>query len=122
MTRAFTVAATALLLASALFARQREPSPKSLDDFFRDFTAEWVRGNPNLATSTRYFTGDEQDRLERQLTPETLAWRRERIRLARRGLAELPKFNRARMTETQRVSADVMQWQLDMVAKEEAYL
>jgi len=102
MTRAFTVAATALLLASALFARQREPSPKSLDDFFRDFTAEWVRGNPNLATSTRYFTGEAQDRLERQLTPQTDAYRRARIRLAKQGLAELRAFDRKKLAETQR--------------------
>jgi uncharacterized protein (DUF885 family) len=117
ISRALLTTTIAFLFASTLHGQQR-----NIDDFFRDFAAEWVRGNPNLATSTRYFTGDEQDRLERQLTPETLAWRQERIRLARKGLAELPKFNRARMTETQRVSADVMQWQLDMVAKEEPYL
>ena len=49
---------------------------RTIDDFFRDFTDEWVRGNPSLATSARYFTGEEQDRLERQLTPETRAYRR----------------------------------------------
>jgi uncharacterized protein (DUF885 family) len=117
ISRALLTTTAAFLFASVLHGQQR-----TIDDFFRDFTAEWVRGNPNLATSARYFTGEEQDRLERQLTPETLAWRRERIRLARQGLAELPKFNRAQMTETQRVSADVMQWQLDMVVKEGPYL
>jgi len=60
--------ATALLWAASLLAQT-----PSIDDFFRDFTTEWVRGNPNLATSNRYFTGDEQDRLERQLTPQTRA-------------------------------------------------
>ena len=109
--------AAVFLLAAPLPA----PEP-SINDFFRDFTAEWVRFSPNLATSTRYFTGEEQDRYERQLTPETTAWKRARIQLARRGLAELKKFDRARMTETERVSADVMQWQLDTVAREEPYL
>ena len=117
ISRILTVGISVLSFSVALSAQQR-----NIEDFFRDFTAEWVRGNPNLATSSRYFTGEEQDRLERQLTPETSAWRRDRIRLARQGLAELRKFDRAKMTETQRVSADVMQWQLDIVATEEPYL
>jgi len=122
MTRAFTVAAAALLLASALSARQRETSTKSLDGFFGDFTAEWVRGNPNLATSTRYFTGEAQDRLERQLTPQTDAYRRARIRLAKQGLAELRAFDRRKLAATQRVSADLMEWQLDTFVREEPFL
>jgi len=96
-------------------------APVRIDEFFRDFTAEWIRLNPNLATSLRYFTGDEQDRLERQLTPLTLASARARIQLARKGLAELRKFDRAGMTETQRISADVMKWQLEMAVAEEPY-
>jgi uncharacterized protein (DUF885 family) len=99
------------------------PAPEqTIDGFFRTFTDDWVRHDPNLATSTRYFTGEEQDRLERQLRPETQAWKRDRIRRARQGLAELRKFDRARMTETQRVSADLMQWQLDTVVREEPFL
>ncbi len=31
----------------------------SIDDFFRDLTADWVRHDPSLATGARYFTGDE---------------------------------------------------------------
>lgn len=93
----------------------------TIDDFFRDFTAEWVRANPNLATTLRYFTGEEQDRLERQLTPLTSATARARIQLARKGLAELRKFDRSAMTETQRIAAGVMDWQLDIAAAEEPY-
>jgi len=106
-----------LVLASSVAG----PQP-ALGDFFRDFTAEWVRGNPNLATSSRYFTGSEQDRLERQLTPVTAVWRRDRIRLARKGLTELRKFDRSHMTETERVSAELMDWQLDSVVREEPFL
>ena len=112
------VAAAALLLLAPLLPGQQP----NIDDFFRNFTAEWVRGNPNLATSSRYFTGEEQDRLERQLTPETLAYRRARIELARRGLADLAKFDRSKLAATQRVSAELMQWQLDLVVREEPYL
>jgi uncharacterized protein (DUF885 family) len=93
----------------------------NIDDFFRDFTADWVRHDPNQATSARYFSGDEQDRLERELTPQTLAWKRDRIQRARHGLAELGKFNRSSFTETQRISADLMQWQLNEVVREEPF-
>src|SRR6188768_1633396 len=89
-----------LFLALTLSAQQR-----SVDDFFRDFTAEWVRGNPDLATSSRYFKGLVQDRLERRLTPLTNDYRRSRIQLARKGLTELARFDSAKMTESQRISA-----------------
>jgi uncharacterized protein (DUF885 family) len=114
MTKAF---ATALLLAVSLPGQT-----PNIDDFFRDFTATWVRGNPNLATSSRYFTGEEQDRLERQLTPQTVAYRRARIQLAKQGIEQLQKFDRGKLTPTQRISADLMQWQLDTVVREEPYL
>jgi uncharacterized protein (DUF885 family) len=117
MARMTVTAAAALLLTSTLGTQQR-----NIDDFFRDFTAEWVRGNPNLATSSRYFRGEEQDRLEQQLTPETEAYRRARIQLARKGLVELGTFDHARMTESQQVSADLMRWQLDTLVREEPYL
>jgi uncharacterized protein (DUF885 family) len=114
-----TLFALALLVSFALMLPAQD---RNVDDFFRDFTADWVRHDPNLATRTRYFSGDEQDRLERQLTPLTVDWRRERIQRARQGLAELGKFDRTRMTETQRVSAEVMQWQLGVIVREEPYL
>ena len=43
----------------------------SIDDFFRELSDGWVRLNPNIAVSTRYFSGDEQDRLERQISSYT---------------------------------------------------
>ncbi|HWK74265.1 MAG TPA: DUF885 domain-containing protein [Povalibacter sp.] len=109
-----------LLMSIALAA----PSVRAagIDEFFDSFTAEWVRGNPNLATAIRYFAGEEQDRLERQLTPETRKYTEERIQLARKGLSELRKFDRSRLTQIQRVSADLMQWQLEAVAGTEPYL
>src|SRR5580704_14287376 len=94
----------------------------NIDDFFRDFTADWVRHDPNQATSARYFSGDEQDRLERELTPQTLAWKRDRIQRARHGVAGLRKFDNGPLTETQRVSAEVMEWQLNEVVREEPFL
>src|SRR5262245_53827522 len=81
-----------------------------------------MRANPTGATGARYFAGPEQDRLERQLTPETSAYRRERINLARKGLAQLRNFDHAQLSEIQRVSADLLQWQLDTIVREEPYL
>ncbi len=99
---------------------------QSIDGFFRDFTDEWVRQSPNAATANRYFTGEEQDRLERQLTPETVAFERQRIQLARKGLVELAKFDKidksAPLTAAQRNSADLMRWQLDSVVRSEPFL
>jgi uncharacterized protein (DUF885 family) len=98
-------------VAGCLLAQTQPTPPNSeIDDFFREFTADWVRHDPNLATSSRYFSGDEQDRLERQLTPRTLEWRRQRIGRARQGLAELRRFDRGRMSDRQQVWTDVMDW------------
>ena len=119
--RLIATAIASLLLATGLPAQQRAPAA-NIDDFFRDFTAEWVRSNPDQATRTRYFSGEEQDRFERQLTPETIEWRRGRIQLAKRGLAELRRFDRTKLSESQRLSADVMDWQLDAVIREEPFL
>ena len=112
-----SISAGLLLTLLALPAQQ-----SGIDDFFRDFTDEWVRGSPSQATSTRYFTGEEQDRLERQLTPETRAYRESRIQLARKGLAGLAKFDPAKMTPAQRLSANIMRWQLEIAVAEEPYL
>jgi uncharacterized protein (DUF885 family) len=98
------------------------PEVRTIDDFFRDFTAEWVRNDPDLATRARYFTGAEQDRLERQLTPRTEQWRRARIQLATNGLAQLQTFDRAAMSESQRISTDVLGWQLQAIADGEPFL
>jgi uncharacterized protein (DUF885 family) len=110
------------LLASALSAQPNTRNTKAAEDFFRDFPAEWVRGDANLATRTRYFTGAEQDHFEQQLSPVTASWKRGRIQLARKGLAQLKTLDRAKMTEIQHVSAELMAWQLETLVDEEPYL
>src|SRR5580704_12075002 len=105
--------------AASQAAAQANPN---IDDFFRNLTEDWIRHDPSLATRANYFTGDERDRLARQLTPRTLEWRLDRIARARKALAELRKFDRTRMTELQRVSAELLDWQLDLVISEEPYL
>ena len=108
------------LLAAAVVAHPRAQAP-AIDDFFRTFTDDWVRANPNQAIQSRYFTGAEQDALEAQITPLTREWRRRRVEMTRRGLAELAKFDKDRLTATQRVSADLMKWQLEVVVEGDKY-
>jgi len=102
---------------AATYTQQR-----TVEQFFSSFTDEWMRAHPNRAASTRYFTGPEQAAFERELQPVTLDFSRREAALARRGLAELRRFDRAAMTSAQRESADIMEWQLDAIVREEPYL
>lgn len=97
-------------------------STASIDEFFQRFTDEWVRRNPNIAVATRYFSGEEQDRLSRELTPVSRAYELETIRLARTGLAELAAFELGALPPDRRLSADMMRWQLESVVDDEPYL
>lgn len=113
----FPLVVVAVLVTAAAPAAQLG----GIDQFFDRFTDEWMRLNSDDAAAARYFTGAEQERLERMLQPQTLAFKRERVQLARRGLDELRRFNRAQLTPAQRVSADLMQWQLETVVQGERF-
>ena len=106
-----------LFVAIATVAAQ----PPTIADFFDRFTADWIRSNPDQATSTRYFSGEEQRNLERQLTPVTQARAQSRRDLARRGLAELARFDLSRVNKTDRLSAELMRWQLQVVVDGEKF-
>lgn len=121
-TKLLSLVAWALLLPTLVLGQANPASRSGVDAFFARFTDEWVRADPDLATGARYFSGEEQSRLEQQLTPRTRAHTLERIKRARRGLAELEKFDRRQLTEAQRVSADLMQWLLERVSDGEAFL
>jgi uncharacterized protein (DUF885 family) len=95
---------------------------ETLDEFFARFTDEWVASNPNLAISSGYFTGEQQDRLEQQLTPLTREYRLARNTLARSGLEQLQQFDLAQVTAKQRLAADLMRWQLETLVAEEPFL
>lgn len=109
------------LLLCGLAVFQLSAQQPSIDQFFEQFTADWVRQSPNQATAARYFTGTEQDALETQITPSTREWRQQRIALARRGLERLKAFDRSRLNDVQRVSAELMEWQLGIVVDGEKY-
>ncbi|OFW00659.1 MAG: hypothetical protein A3I61_12470 [Acidobacteria bacterium RIFCSPLOWO2_02_FULL_68_18] len=118
------VARLGVVLTLSLFAADAgvRAQARSIDDFFREFAAEWVRGNPNQAVATRYLAGPEQERLERELTPATSAWQRHRVQLASRGLAALRRFDRVSLPAAQQVAAELLDWQLDTIAAGEPYL
>ena len=113
--------AAALLVIAAGAGPRAQTSSGSIDDFFATFTDAWVRASPNQAIVSRYFTGAEQDALETQITPLTREWRRRRVDMARRGLADLAKFDVNRLTPEQKVSAELMKWQLEVVVEGEKY-
>ena len=89
----------------------------SIDDFFRTISDGWVRLNPNLAVATRYFSGDEQDRLEQQISSYIDAAERERLAYIQRGLQDLGRFDRSSLSDAQRLSADVLRYHLQLVRR-----
>lgn len=95
--------------------------PQPIEEFFETFTAEWVRANPNLAISTGYFSGEEQRLLEQQLTPLGPEQRRAQLERARRGLEQLAQYDLSSLPDALRISAEVMQWQLQMIVEGEAF-
>jgi uncharacterized protein (DUF885 family)/quercetin dioxygenase-like cupin family protein len=110
-----------LVLLAGAFGVSAQDRPRTVADFFRDFTAEWIRSSPNQAASTRYFSGAEQEQFEQQLSPETAEFRHARVVLARKGLAELATFDSAGLNGADRASADLMKWQLTAVVEAEKY-
>ncbi|MDG2089960.1 MAG: DUF885 domain-containing protein [Gammaproteobacteria bacterium] len=94
----------------------------SIDNFFQEFTDQWLRQNPDLAISTQYFEGEEQDQLSRQLTPATKEWQLGMIDLAREGLQQLSTFDVSTLSTDQRISAALMEWQLQNIINSEAFI
>jgi uncharacterized protein (DUF885 family) len=138
--RALGIAALAAVVALALGAPQAlatdaapraasrsEGVPRSeaesaaFDHFAEGLAAEWMRANPMAATSAQYFSGEEQDGLDRELAavdgqngmplrPADLA---AYVARAQHGLDRLKRFPRATLSPVQRISAAALAWQLD---------
>ncbi|HVT74011.1 MAG TPA: DUF885 domain-containing protein [Lacunisphaera sp.] len=121
----------ALGLAVAALAQPAAPAPlpsvdlittqPDFDQWVDTFCDEWMRANPTLATQAQYFTGATQDALDRKLTSIAKGARADRVAIARRGLADLARFDSRRLTAEQRISAAVLQWQLQEVVDAEAF-
>lgn len=105
-----------ILLASPVLA-----ADTAFDSFAQKLADEWMRANPAAATAQQYFSGAEQDALDRQLTPITQSARAARVALAQRGLAELARFDSRAFSEMQRASAAVLKWQLEDIVSAEPF-
>ena len=92
-----------------------QQSAAAFDAWSDAFAADWVRLSPERATSAQYFSGPEQQALDRQLAPMTQAQRAKTQSMARAGLARLDKFLAAPLGDTQRISAQTMRWSLRQV-------
>ena len=114
----------ALLFVFAMPAAQAaewvSPNPV-FDTWSEAFAADWVRLSPEAATSTQYFTGKEQEQLDGQLRPNTLAQRAEEMARARAGMARLDTFLAGPLGKTQRVSAETMRQSLANALAREPY-
>lgn len=89
--------------------------------FFAEFADQWMLRQPSASTGSRYFPDELQARMDRQLTPQTARHRSETVALAREGLARLASFDTAAMSDAERVSAELMQWQLQSLVDGERH-
>jgi uncharacterized protein (DUF885 family) len=94
------------------------PANPDFDAVIDGIAAELVRLDPGLATTTQYFSGAEEDALDRQLTARDLwgpldaAGRAAQAEIIRRGLERLQRFAPNQLTPTQRVSLNMSLWKL----------
>jgi uncharacterized protein (DUF885 family) len=96
---------------------------QSFDEWADKFTAEWVRESPQMATRLKYFSGSEQDALDRQMSMigewdspfGEKAWSA-RIERSRRGITVLDEFDPKSLTPEQQTSAALIRWTLEDVA------
>lgn len=93
----------------------------AFDAWATDLAAQVMRADPEAATRAQYFAGAEQDALDRRLTPITKAYRAEQAALARRALEALGKFDRNNLDAQQRVSARLIEWQMQETVRGEPF-
>ncbi|WP_221029448.1 DUF885 domain-containing protein [Actomonas aquatica] len=89
-----------------------------VDDAMEAFAADWVRGNPVLASRTQYFTGAEQAALEGQLTPVTSEYKAERAAQAAAGLAMIRALDTTGAPESTLRAKRTLEWLLEDYVRE----
>ena len=108
------------VLIASLFAAMLATAARANPEFDRWADAisdDWMRLSPQSATRTQYFSGAEQEAMDRQLTligQSGEAFGRKaveaRAAVARRGLEELKRFPRTGLRPPQRTSAALLEW------------
>jgi uncharacterized protein (DUF885 family) len=111
--RSFLVLAGGLTLVSPA-ALAADPA---FDAWVETVTTEAMRADPSGAPVAQFFTGAEQDAADRRLTPNTKAYRAERVAVARQVLSDLAKLDRAKLDAQQMVSARIIEWHMQQVVQ-----
>ncbi len=119
-----------LLLSLALLvpaiAPAAEPTTKASFDVWADaFAAEWVRARVNTpgesANAAAAETAREPGEPEENILESFQAREQRQLATARKGLAELQRWAPESLTPTQRVSAALLRWNLDLVVTGEPF-
>ncbi len=106
---AFVAIASVSSLASAA---SPAAANRAFDTWSENFAADYMRLAPSFATATQYFSGPEQDELDKKLAPLTKEARARSAELARAGIKKLDGFLKGPLSHTQRASAETMRWTL----------
>jgi uncharacterized protein (DUF885 family) len=112
-------AATGALAAPTSPTTSAKPAP--FDTFVETLAADWMRADPTAATAAQYFNGSEQDALDRQLTAKDFQYgipfagsaRSAYVERARKALDRLKHYPRPQLSPVQRVSAAMLEWQMN---------
>jgi uncharacterized protein (DUF885 family) len=111
--------ALALGISSSLVWAQSVPP---FEVWSETFAADWVRRSAEWATSSQYFSGDEQAAFERQLTPQTKQRREQTRELAKVGLAQLAVYEAGKkLTAVQKLEASTLRWSLQSTLAAEPF-
>lgn len=105
--RLTSVAGLFFLAASPLFAAEQDAA---IDQFFRAFSETWARRDPESATRMKIFSPEEQDHLDGLLTDVSAAHAKVQLQMMRDALSGLRRFDRAKLSASRVVSADVLTW------------
>ncbi len=107
--RRLLISAIVLFATLAVTAQDARP----FDAFVQRYADEWMRFHTDAAAARRYFTGTEQDELERQIEPVDEAHRKSELALIQRGLEALSRFEPATLNATERRSLAIIRWDLE---------
>ena len=86
---------------------------RSIDDFFRELSDDWVRMNPNLAVARAISRATSRTGSSSSSRSYTEKAHVERMRSSSEVSRSSRRFDRGSMTDVQRVSADLMRCQLE---------
>jgi uncharacterized protein (DUF885 family) len=93
----------------------------SFDEWSDKVADAKVRNDPEGSTVRQYFSGKEQDELDRKLTPNTVVYRAAEVATAKNTLGELAKIDQGKLTPQQRASAATIGWSLQGTVDAYAY-